>query len=132
MRSSFDGAETILSGGQGVLNQGRRGRKRTGVPDWVEDETRVRAILLKAFPKLVTDAGQRARAGRWARVIDGYYREGAPAQDIADDLGISKQSVELILTRLRFHASGNTRRSRPAGRPRGRPKKQGYANRGLV
>lgn len=117
MRSSFDGAETILSGGQGVLNQGRRGRKRTGVPDWVEDETRVRAILLKAFPKLVTDAGQRARAGRWARVIDGYYREGAPAQDIADDLEVSKQVIEKIIHKIKVYGRNQPRR--PRGRPRG-------------
>lgn len=114
LRSVFDGSETFMGRGHGLVNEGRRGRKRTGVPDWVKDDEKVRGILLRAFPKLATDAGQRIRAGRWARVIDTYYREGVPASAVAADLGISKQSVEQIIRYLN---------RKPSDRPRGRPRK---------
>jgi hypothetical protein len=104
----------------------------TETPEWIFNYKEVAKFLLKHFPKMHTPTkqGQRQRfqAGRWAVLINEYFRLGRTAQHIADDnaylfLG-DAAVVTSLLQQVRF-AMNNLRLDgkKPTGRKPGRPKK---------
>lgn len=101
----------------------RKGRKRS-VPGWAGDDTLFKNILMRAFPKLLTDKVQRERAGRWTRISYMYYKGNYTAQDIAEELKTSVEVVKFTLVKIRRVAVGIWPDGRGVygKRPRGRPK----------
>ena len=84
IRQNFDRNDPIFgalrTGGNGPAGHNRR---VANVPEWVMNDAAVRAVLLRAFPKWNTNPTQHERAGRWARIIDLYFRAGHTALHVA-------------------------------------------------
>jgi hypothetical protein len=70
----------------------RRPRKK--VPDWVNDEDFIRALLLKSFPGMFEKTRERARAARWVRIIYLYFRLGWSRGQIAEEFQETYSSVD--------------------------------------
>jgi hypothetical protein len=99
------------------------GRKRS-VPEWVHDAAKIRELLIRAFPKMMTDARQRERAGRWARLIYLYFQANFSDSQVANEMGLTVGQVKKLLNSIRRVAAG--KRANNGGkrgiRPRGRPR----------
>lgn len=65
---------------------------------WCSDDKQVQKLLFKVFPKLKTDLEQRRRAGRWAMVIQLYFRAHRSYREVASDMGENPKAI-LTLTR---------------------------------
>ncbi|HTQ97233.1 MAG TPA: hypothetical protein VMH89_10530 [Candidatus Acidoferrum sp.] len=76
-------------------------RFRTGYrknsPRWARAKIDIGKLLLRAFPKLATNASQRRRAGRWAQIINMWYLMGWSESEIAEELGMSVENVRFKL-----------------------------------
>ena len=87
LRQQFDGDDPIIwglkTGGNGQTGHNQR---VANTPEWATDNAQVRAVLLRAFPKMETNPTQRARAGRWAFIIKYYFQLGEEASKIAVEL----------------------------------------------
>lgn len=108
----------------------RKGRKRS-VPGWAGDDTLFKNILMRAFPKLLTDKIQRERAGRWTRISYMYYKGNYTAQDISEEIGLSIEAVKFALVSMRRVAEGrwtNSKGKQRGLRPRGRPRNNGLSS----
>lgn len=82
----------------------RRGNREA--PDWALNDKTIQEILLRAFPKLKTDDVQRQRAGRWARVIQIYFRSGKSYRETAHELGEKLTTVHRVIQRIRRTVAG--------------------------
>ena len=121
LRRRIDHNDTFTSGHQ-IITIRRTDRVD---PEWVKSDAEIRKILLRAFPKLDTDPKQRARAGRWARVIQLYFRRHYTHGQIAAELGIKYRNVNSLIDRIRRAAKGERANGTgKLGNPRGRPKKR--------
>jgi len=99
----------IVPGDQSFMNghqiiRIRRPRRR--VPQWVFDDNKIRAFLLRSFPKLSSDDKQRKRAGRWARVIQLYFRTRKSYRETAEEMGESLETTHNIIRRIQRASSG--------------------------
>jgi hypothetical protein len=121
LRTQFDGNDPFMSGGHQIKKI--RARERA-VPDWAADNTKVRSLLLRSFPKLKINVRERERAARWAAVITMFYRMKMSKSRIAAELKIATTTVKLILQHIQRAAAGKRADStgllgaRPTGRPR--------------
>jgi hypothetical protein len=124
LRTKFDSQDGFVSSGHQIKKIRTREKE---IPLWAtNDKETQQKVLLRAFPKLLTDSVQRKRAGRWAAVLVLFYRMNMTKSRIASELKISPASVNSILQRARRVAKGiSANNSGPHGRPIGRPKKQG-------
>ena len=123
LRGRFDGSDPFMTGGHQIIKQ-RTGDRRT--PDWARSDKNVRAILIRAFPKLKTDGLQRARAARWATVIQLYYRMHLTRSQLAEHLKMSLKNTRRLIERIQAASKGRRRGKGPySSRPPGRPKKGG-------
>lgn len=122
LRKIFEGSDPFMGGGHQIV--GLRQRKRV-VPEWTRNNAKVRKLLLRSFPKLVTNAKQRNRAARWARIIHLYFRLQYTHRQVAAEMGITSGSVHDLLRSIRRVSNGN--RADGTGQlgtnPQGRPKK---------
>jgi hypothetical protein len=75
-------------------------------PDWIRSNESIQKILLTAFPRLKTDENQRKRAGRWARVIQLYFRLGWTIGEIADEINVKQNVVSMIIRSIVRTARG--------------------------
>lgn len=73
-------------------------RYKRSIPEWATDDKQIQKLLLSKFPRLGIDLEQRRRAGRWAMVIQLYFRAGHSHREVAEEMGESKAAV-LTLTR---------------------------------
>lgn len=128
LRKSMDGSDPFMSGGHQIIIT-RKGRRRS-VPDWAEDDAKLREILIRVFPSMMTNTRQRARAGTWARVAYLYYRANRTSSDIAEDTGMSVPVVERTIHKLKLAGEGlwANGRGKYGVRKRGRPKLNGVSN----
>ena len=99
----LDGKEQFMRSGHQILVE--RKHKRI-VPDWAQDDAKVRELLLRSFPKFRTDKRQAARAGRWARVIQLYFRMGKTHGQIADEMSIEYNKVKMLIRAIKWAAQG--------------------------
>ena len=105
--------------------QARRRPKVDGaVPEWAGSDSKVRSILMAAFPRLLTDPRQWQRAALWLGVLYLHYRVGLSQREVAAERGLSIHSVRAIIRRAKNVAAGKwsggngLRGKRPRGRPR--------------
>lgn len=75
-------------------------------PDWVNNETKIRALLLRAFPKLKTNDRQRASASRWLRVIHLYFRAHYTNTQVAEEMNLRPNQVRCIVRNIRWVYEG--------------------------
>jgi hypothetical protein len=87
LRKKFDGSDPIFralkTGGDGRAGHNQR---VANTPEWLMNDAAVRAVLLRAFPKMGTNPTHRKRAGRWASIIKMYFRLGYTASHVAMEL----------------------------------------------
>src|SRR5258708_10416425 len=89
LRAMFDGDDGFMYG-----HQPRKIRRpKREMPEWAASQTSIQEILLKAFPKLITDDTQRKAAGRWARVIQLYFRSGFSYRETAGYLHEKRETI---------------------------------------
>lgn len=117
LRGRMDGDDMFMSAHQ---IKTVRTRDRV-VPAWAISDTEVQKIIQRSFPFWRTNKTQKARAGRWTRIIHLYYRMQMPISQVASELGTTV-GVILTLTRsIKRAANGlRTRDSKPrSSRKRG-------------
>jgi hypothetical protein len=128
LRERFDGDDLFVAGGHSVGGvAGTRHQERIfNTPAWVNDNTQIRSLLLKVFPKLETDEKQRMRASKWLLIIYLYFRRGLTSSRIALELKTTDKAVRNIIYCIRRAAKGlRTDTGKPRGlKPRGRPQKR--------
>lgn len=106
LRKVFDSSDGFVAGGhatRGSANS-KHVTRLAKIPTWTNDNKKVQLLLLVAFPKLKKTDKQRAKAARWAQVIQLYYRMGLPMGRVSKILGITVNSVNQILLRIRATA----------------------------
>ena len=127
LRTKVGSDETFFEGHRIIKpRRGNQGNK-TGIPrtcpDWAKDNLKIQKILLGSFPKLATHKKQRTSAGRWARIIQLYYRKQMTHGQICSELGLSLPAVFSVIrsidrTVLGKSANGTGARGRKIGRPK--------------
>lgn len=119
LKGSFSGDQNFMTGHQ-IMKVRSPNRK---VPKWVFDDAKIKIVLLKAFPKLASDPTQRRRAGRWAQVIQIYFRAKKSYRETAEEIGETSGSVHNIINRIRRVSIGkpanNVKRKRDLIRTKG-------------
>ena len=128
LRQYLDGKDPFMTGGHQIM---KVRKKEKLIPKWVNDQQKIKEILLKSFPKLSTDSRQRMRAARWARVIQLYYKMDYTHGQIVDELNDENEEYKVTLAQIRSIIRGIKRvaTGRSAngtgklGRKTGRPKK---------
>jgi len=105
----FSGSDHFMAAGHQIINSNRAyaGPKRRE-DKWAYDDEAVRIVLYQAFPKLLTDKKQRERAGRWARIIQLYFRSGMSGGSVAHEMKINLERVRRFLKSMRHVAAGRT------------------------
>ena len=96
LRSVIDGRELGPTGVGFQIKEFRTGYTRE-VPEWARTNVGIQKVLLTAFPRLQTDKNQRKHAGRWAQVINMYFRQGWSAEEVAEELNQSRASVKMLV-----------------------------------
>ena len=126
LRHKFDGSEPFMSGGHQLITTtgaSQHKRRLAKLPVWALDDVIIKSILLTAFPRLQTDDNQRARAGKWASIINYYFKMGWTQSKIADEMNLTEYNVNTTIRAIKRAANGkNSKTGRPRGK-RGRPKK---------
>lgn len=127
LRKKFDGDDSFVSGGHQLIKSAgatRHAERVSKTPEWALNKDKVQELLLKSFPLLKTDSRQRERAGRWAQIIQLYYRAAWTQRQIADEMRISVNLVKRLITSITRAAKGERangtgkRGQRPPGRPK--------------
>jgi hypothetical protein len=119
LRRKIDHNDVFTSGHQIIIVR----QSEREDPEWTKSDTSIREILLKSFPKLAHNPKQRARAGRWMRVIQLYYRKHYTEGQIAEDLPLSIVAVRSLIRSIKRVSQGQRANgSGPLGKPKGRPK----------
>lgn len=99
----------VLDQSDAFMGSHRIVRPRTykrDIPKWTTDNTKVRAVLLNAFPKLATVDNQRDAAARWATVIHLYFRMGYTRGQIAEELCTTTERVKNVIRSIYRVAAG--------------------------
>lgn len=127
LRTKIDGSDTFFEGHRIIKQRRGNAGNKTGVPrtcpDWAKDNAKIRALLLRSFPKLLTDEKQRLKAGRWARVIQMYYRSQMTHGQICNELDLTLptilsmiRNIDRVVKGKRADGRGNL--SGKVGRPK--------------
>jgi hypothetical protein len=97
LRQAVDGKSTLFDGvsthGGGWAGHNER---LANTPEWALNETQLRAILHRAFPKWKTNPTQLKRAKRWVYIILHYFRMGETALQISMELSHLGRSAEQV------------------------------------
>jgi hypothetical protein len=104
---------------------GRRGGptlRMRKIPKWMHDQENVGEVLLRIFPKSKTNERQRKSALRWLGIILLYFKSGWKAQDVAEELNISKKMVYDTAQRITRAGAGLRTTGKQRSGRRGRPK----------
>jgi len=120
LRVFFDGDEQFMNKGHRIL---KRLRREKDVPAWTLNNDRVRKVLLRSFPNLLTDPKQKSQAARWFILIDLYFRQRWSRTEIAAEQGWSYTVVKNQIRSIIRAGEGKSPNGTGAlGRRRGRPR----------
>jgi hypothetical protein len=106
LRKTIDGRE-LGPTGVGFQIKNIRTEKRD-VPEWARTNEGIQKLLLTAFPKLKINDSQRKRAGRWAQVIQMYFRMGWTYSEVADALEEKPRVIEMVIRGITRTSEGKT------------------------
>lgn len=119
----FSGEDQFMRSGHQIINSNRSkaGPCRKDAA-WALDDELVQKILRTTFPKVHTDASQRERAGKWARVIHLYFRSGSSFGDVAAEMGVKPKFVRNVLQKINYVRKGlSTQGKQRSGKATGTP-----------
>lgn len=85
------------------------------IPLWANNDTEVRNLLKRTFPKMDTSQTQRDAAGNWFAIIHFYYRMGYTAEQTAHEIGSTTLKVHDKIRSMNRAARGVQSHS---GKPR--------------
>ena len=120
LRNVLDGNDVFLQHHQTIKI--RRPKKK--IPSWVESNVEIQKLLLLCFPLMKTDPNHRARAGRWARVINLYYKRQWSRGQIAAELHQTLFQIDSIIRAVKRSAAGlRTDSGGVRGGRKGRPRR---------
>jgi hypothetical protein len=106
LRKVIDGDE-LGSPDRGTGFQPKKLRRiERPVPEWARTDAGLQRVLLTAFPRLKRDPRDRARAGRWAQVINLYFRQNLSRSEIAAELSLTYGAVDSLIRNIKRAASG--------------------------
>jgi hypothetical protein len=88
------------------------------IPEWAKDNKQIQALLLRSFPKLKTDQNQRDRAGKWAQIIQLYYRVSWTQDKIAAEMGLTPSNVNATIRSITRAAEGRQSGTGQSRKPR--------------
>ena len=136
LRTKIDGDDPYFTG-HGIIKprRGNQGNK-TGIPrtcpDWANNSVKIKELLLRSFPKLKADDRQRAAAGRWARVIQLYYRKQMTHGQVCTELSIPLVTLLSVVRSIDRAIQGKrTDGTGPRTGKMGRPRKSCH-NPGII
>lgn len=123
LRRDFDSNEPFMIYGANVVKTRNNVERKHETPQWMHSETRLREFLHKHFPKRQTNHRQRTQAGRWAVIIQYYFRMGQTDSQIEVDMKWKPGTVGSLVQQIRhaiagLRLDGKQRSSRPRGRPK--------------
>lgn len=100
-------------------------RPKKKIPEWVVNDKKTQNLLLRSFPLMKSNLKQRTQAGRWARVINLYYKRQWSRGQIAAELHLTYAAVDSIIRALKRAAAGlRTDTGKAVGKFKGRPRKK--------
>lgn len=94
LRGKIDSNDPFMTRGHQILVARTYQKKKT--PLWVNNKEETRKILLRSFPNLILDINRRARAARWARLIQLYWVVGYTHGQIVSELNDGKDGLEPV------------------------------------
>jgi hypothetical protein len=103
LRGSLDSNDTFVSGGHGVIKTAgatRHAERMRKIPVWALDDEKIKQFIESRFPNTKTDSEQYRLASRMIRLIYLYYRTGATAQAVAEELKITRGAVKTLIHRI--------------------------------
>jgi len=103
LRQLFDGADSFMNGGH---TYGKVASRKRAVPLWARSDEAVRKLVLRSFPKLLTNPTQRRRAGRWLRIIYLFFRLQWTHGWIAAELRMTPRNVRDTIRSIKRAAAG--------------------------
>lgn len=119
LRSQVD--NSFVYGGSQMV-KARQHKHNT--PDWVNNKSKIRRLLLAVFPKLQTDENQREGASRWARIIQLYFRVGYTRKQVSEEMSLTSAQVKGVIQGIRNVSEGRRADGRGIRKgSRGRPRK---------
>ena len=103
----FSGEDQFMRAGHQIINKNLAySRYRRAPAEWAKDDEAIKNLLTRVFPKLKIDERQRARAGRWMRVIHLYHRFGHSYGDVAAEMGLRVTAVKSMIQHIRRAVNG--------------------------
>ena len=110
MLTKVDSDETFFRGHRIVKSRRGDAGDKTGAPrvcpDWAHDNVKIQGFLLRSFPKLAINAKQRKAAGRWARIIQMYFKSQMTHGQIASELGVNLNTILMLIRSIKLAARG--------------------------
>jgi hypothetical protein len=146
LREDFDGDDAVMCRGFGVVAPRelhetlRCDDKDPFDPCWFNNDTTVRALLLRHFPKMKKDRAQQRSAAKWHEIICRYFKMGQTAgrieADLKDDfdwdISVDCTIQQIHRCRRGLRPNGKPYSTRKRGRPRKNPEIASTGKIGLV
>lgn len=82
--------------------------KSRGIPEWARTNEGIQKVLLTAFPKLHINPSHRQRAGRWAQVIELFFKRGWSETDVAEALQETVGNIRRLVVSISWVSEGKT------------------------
>lgn len=98
LRKSFGVNDPFMSMGFETKKIRKYGKR---IPEWVNDQEKIKAVFFRSFPKMQFDPKQRAQAGHWIRIITLYYKQGWTRSQIAEELGGSYCQIDSTIRNIK-------------------------------
>jgi len=113
LRTKIDYNEPFFEGHRIIKPYASGPRANRKCPAWANSNAKIRALLLRSFPKLATNKKQRQGAGRWARIIQMYYRSQMTHGQICTELRSTLPTVASIIRAIDRAVKGKRANGRP-------------------
>lgn len=102
LKDTLDRADSFMGGHQ-IVNARTYKRK---IPNWVFNDKKVREIITRGFPSMLTNENQKEGAARWASVIHLYFRMGYTRSQIAEEIGSTSLKIHNVIRSIRRVSNG--------------------------
>jgi hypothetical protein len=128
LRKKVDGSDGFMEAHQIAAIRATPAKRDREANKWVFLDSEVQKAILRSFPDWRKNSRHRKAAGRWARLIQLYYRMEMPIQLVAKEMGLTKNAAKMLLKGIRRVSSGQRfdnrgpLGARPSGRPKSKPR----------
>lgn len=126
LRAQLDSNDKFVAGGHGEIRTfgaTRHAERMKDVPVWVDDDDKIRELLLLAFPKLKSDTKQKQAALIWVKIIHLYWRAGMTRRQVANAINRTEEQTHYLIRSISRvvkgqRADGTGPRTGKIGRPK--------------